>query len=338
MLSHGAPPAAIHCRHFATNPMCRPLPKTPHVSPFSAVWIGEQAQPGDAPLFADLGVVPDVKPGDRFETAYPLYGDPKARAVVHVVRCHGVAYSESTCARTHVAGLRVRVPAGAFPEGQDDHHLSIEDDAAGREIDFWGAEIPSDVPDSPLDTKAGGQCPYAGDGTGCSGSTATDIATSLGAIDPRLILAVRDDPHGTLPYAIATSLLCTSPTWVFPATYSDGDNSNDAPACAGHLGKDGRPPEGVRYFLDLSDAEVNATSNASWVKVLLRTLDREHFGGTITDTNWSGARGPAFAALRGGWEPILAETPRSPFAHGLPVTSDGIDLLKKLKFCTNGTC
>ncbi len=319
--------------------MCRPLPKKPHLSPFSAMWITEQAQPGERPVFANLGVVANVKPGDRFETAYPLYGDPKSRAVVHVVHCHGVAYSEWLCARTHVAGLRVRIPVGAFPEGNDDHHLSIEDDAAGREFDFWGAEVPSSVPGSPLDTKAGGQCPYAGDGTGCSGSTATNIATSLGAIDPQLVLAVEHDPHGTLPYAIATSLLCNSATWVFPATYSDGDTSNDTPACAGHLGKNGRPPEGVRYFLDVSDAEVNATSNAGWVKVLLRTLDREHFGGTITDTNWSGAIGPAFAALRSAWwDPILAETPRRLFTHGLPVTSDGIDLIEKLKFCTNGTC
>ncbi len=333
-----APPPAIHCRHFATNPMCRPLPGNPAVSPFSAEWSAEQGQPGTQPVFPTLAVVAAPAAGDRHDDALPLYRSGAPDDVVHVIRCHGVAWSESTCAKTHASGLRVRIPRGSFPEGDDDHHLSIDDDAAGREIDFWGASMPSDVPDSPIDTLTAGQCPYDGDGTRCSGSTATNIATSLGAIDPHLLAAVEADPHGSLPYAIATTLLCASPEWVFPADYSDGANTDGTPACRDHLARNGRPPEGVRYFLDVSDAQIDATPNPAYAKAILRTLDREHFGGTVTDTNWSGAPGPALQALRDGWAPIAREAGLPPGAHGLPLAAAGIDLARDLKFCSNGTC
>ncbi len=331
-------PPAIHCRHFATNPMCRQLPANPSVSPYSAAWAALQARPGQPPEFARLTVAfGTARPLDRDDGSLPLYADAgNAGSVAHVVRCSGLPYSAFVCRKTGVASLRIRIPRGAFPQGGDDRHLSIEDDAAKREYDFWGASMPSDVPDSPFDTKTGGQCAYDGDGTDCSGSTATGIATSLGAIDPRALVAAEADPHGTLPSAIATSALCASRTWVYPATFSDGGNTDATPACKGALGANGRPPEGTRFFLDLSDADVNATSNAPYVKVVLRTLDREHFGGTITDTNWSGAPGLAFNFLRDGWSALASERPI--FTRDLPITTNGIDLAKTLRFCTNGTC
>ncbi len=318
--------------------MCRPLPQKPNVSPYSAAWVALQAQPGRAPEFAKLQVTfGPTRPGDSYDTSYPVYSDAGiASSVVHVVRCSGVAWSAYVCGRTKMEGARVRFPRGAFPEGNQDGHLSLEDDVAKREYDFWGASMPSDVPDSPFATLAAGQCPYDGDGTDCSGSTATNIATSLGAIDPRDIVAAEADPHGTLPSAIDAAALCASRTWVYPATSSDGGNTDATPACRGALGPNGRPPEGTRFFLDLSDADVNATSNAPYVKVVLRTLDREHFGGTITDTNWSGAPGLAFGFVRDGWSALANDRPW--FQRGLPITTNGIDLTKSLRFCTNGTC
>jgi hypothetical protein len=318
--------------------MCRPLPTNPHVSPYSAAWVALQAQPGHAPEFARLAVTfGPARPGDRYDGSYPVYADAGvAGSVVHVVRCSGVSYSAFVCAKTRIEGARIRIPRDAFPEGNADRHISIEDDVAKRELDFWGASKPSDVPDSPFDTLTGGQCAFDGSGTDCSGSTATNIATSLGALDPRDIAAAESDPHGTLSSAVATDALCASPTWVYPATFSDGGNTDATPACRGALGPHGRPPEGTRFFLDLSDADVNATSNAPYVKVVLRTLDREHFGGTITDTNWPGAPGLAFGYVRDGWSALARERPW--FQRGLPITTNGIDLAKKQRFCMNGTC
>ena len=319
--------------------MCAPLPAHPVVSPFSATWVAEQAQPGTPPRFADLAIVAAPRPNDRDDQAIPLYRDAGAAgSVLHVVRCGGVDWSATTCARQHMTEASVRVPIGAFPEGGSDHHLAIEDEAAAREDDFWGAKTPNGVPNSPLDTLTAGACPFDGDGTHCSGATATDIAASLGAIDPVTVATLEADPHGALPYAIATTLLCASTAFVFPADFSDGANTDRTPACRGHLGANGRPPEGVRYFLDLSDATIDATHNPPYAKVILRTLDREHFGGTVTDTNWSGAPGPAFQFLRDGWAPIVRAAGLPPGTRGLPMTADGIDLVRDLRFCTNGTC
>jgi hypothetical protein len=284
-------------------------------------------------------VVPDAQPGERHDNSFPLYHDPGSAGVPHVVRCGGVAYSAYVCNKFHMAGATVRVPAGAFPAGDSDHHLSIEDDAGKRELDFYGASMPSSQPGSPFDVLAAGQCAYDGDGSDCSGSTATNIASSLGTIDPAIVRAVERDPHGTLPYALATSLLCASAAWVYPASFSDGFNTDRTPACRDHLAPNARPPEGVRYFLDVSDAEIDATPNAAYDKVILRTLDREHFGGTVTDTNWAGAPGPALQSSRDGWRPVFDEAGISPdTTGGLPITTDGIDLPNVFKFCSNGTC
>lgn len=317
--------------------MCRPLPAHPQVSPFSATWVAEQAQPGTQPFIPPIGVV-DARHADPNDSALPLYADPGTAGIPHTVHCGGVKWSAYVCDKYHMNGVTVRIPRGAFPEGGSDHHLSVEDDARAREFDFWGASEPSDVPGSPFDTLTAGQCPYDGDGTDCSGATATNIATSLGRIDPALLIAREHDPHGTLPYAIATVLLCAAPEWVYPATGSDGANTNATPACHDHLGRDGRPPEGVRWFLDLSDAEIDATANAPYDKVILRTLDREHYGGTVTDTNWAGAPGPVLVTLRDGWEPLYREVGAAPGSRGVPVTTLGFDLTQKMKFCTNGTC
>jgi hypothetical protein len=333
-----APPAAIHCRHFAKSPMCAPLPEHPRVSPFSAAWVAAQGQPGRPLVFSDLGLAPDAQPNERDDNSLPLYPDAGTASVAHVVHCSGAPYSAAVCERFHMAGALVRIPRDAFPAGNSDHHLSVEDDAAKRELDFYGAKLPSSEPNSPLDAIAAGQCPYDGDGSACSGSTATQIATSLGALDPALVLAAEGDPHGSLPFALATSLLCASSAWVYPANFSDGANTDATPACRGHLGRDGRPPEGVRYFLNVSDAEIDATSNLPYDKAILRTLDREHFGGTVTDTNWQGAPGPALQFLRDGWAPIFREAGVLPWVHRLPITFAGIDLPHALTFCSNGTC
>jgi hypothetical protein len=334
-----APPPALHCRHFAASPMCRPLPAKPNVSPFSAAWVETQRQPGRPFIFSGLGIEADAHPGDPHDNSFPLYRDAGASSIAHVVRCGGVAYSAYVCGKFHMAGASVRLPAGAFPAGDTDHHLAVEDDAGNRELDFYGATIPNAQPGSPFDVLTAGQCPYDGDGSDCSGSTATNIASSLGVIDPVIVRAEERDPHGSLPYALATSLLCASSAWVYPASFSDGFDTDRTPACRDHLGPNGRPPEGVRYFLDVSDAAIDATANAAYDKVILRTLDREHFGGTITDTNWAGAPGPALVSLRDGWRPIFDEAEISPDSTGgLPITTDGIDLPSVFKFCTNGTC
>ncbi len=126
---------------------------------------------------------------------------------------------------------------------------------------------------------------------------------------------------------------------MFPATYSDGSNTNGSSACSGHTYSGARPPEGTRWFIDMSDADINATNNAPYVKALLRTMDREHFGGIISDTNWSGAPGLTPQYDRGDFSFAAVEAGMPPQAYAqVPFTLNGISLRDTVKFCSNGSC
>ena len=60
-----AAPAAIvfRCARFARSVPCAPLPSAPVVSPHSAEWAAEQAQPGKPPVLADMSVTAHPRPG-----------------------------------------------------------------------------------------------------------------------------------------------------------------------------------------------------------------------------------------------------------------------------------
>ena len=179
-----------------------------------------------------------------------------------------------------------------------------------------------------------------GDGTDCSNSTATNIETSLGSIaQADFTAAAADVVHGTFGHAIAFATLCADTTFVFPATASDGANSNSYAACSANLGPHRRPPQGTRVFLDRSDREIDALDLPDYNKAWLRTLDREHYGGIITDTNWEGAPGlsPAFQRDDFAVEAKAAGIEPSPFAQ-VPIKLGSLDLNRDMRFCATGDC
>ncbi len=331
--------AALLCTHFATNPMCRALPANPSVSPRSSAWASLEFQAGrDAfgGLRLSNAATPFDDPNDGSEPLDELV--PGGPTIVQTIACDAVTWGPSLCRSTGMQGRVLAVPAGMMPEGNADHHYSYDDPNAGGEYDFWLAPRPG-APGATMHVGGAGFCAWGSDGTGCSGSTATNIATSLGGLDAALLANAEASPDGTLPYAIAVAALCADPSYVYPATSSDGANTNATPACSGSTSAGGRPPEGTRWFLDLGDADVDATPYAPYVKVILRTLDRQHYGGLIVDTNWSGAPGLSVEYHRGNYAFAAAE---ANLAYGLdlslPIATPGLDLAKHVAFCTNGTC
>ncbi len=318
--------------------MCAPLPLVKAVASNSNSWAALLFQDGRN-AFQHIEVTTD--PNDRDDGSEPLYTlDATTPSVLVTIECDVVSWSAATCAKSHMRGTTIRVPAALRAAPNSDHHASIEDTIRGGEVDFW--LFPTGEPSSRAHVGGAGFCPWSGNGTDCSGSTATNIATSLGGIDPVAVRAAENDPHGTLPYSVSVTALCADPSWVFPATYSDGSNTNGTPACAGHTGPGQRPPEGTRGFIDRSDSEIDATANAPYAKVILRTMDREHLGFTLTDTNWAG--GPGLApqyrtSSPAAWGFALREAGLgSSGTVRLPITTHGIDLRADVKFCSNGTC
>ena len=327
------------CPHFATNPLCASLPAEPRVSSSSAAWASVVMQSGRAYFPNFNGYVPAGTTSQN-DGSLPLDELPAAAPrIAQMIDCDAVPWGVYTCKGSGIQGKMIDVPAIMLPAGNSDHHYSWNDEKAQGEYDFWLAPKHGSS-DATLHLGAGGFCRWSGDGTGCSGSTATNIASSLGTVHAYALKAAEADPvHGTLGYAIATSALCADPSWVYPANYSDGANTNGSPACAGHTANGQRPPEGTRWFLALTDAQIDATDNAPYVKALLRTMDEEHYGGFVSDTNWSGAPGLTPQYDRGDFRFAAAEAGVSTGAYGsVPFTLNGIDLASSVRFCSNGSC
>jgi hypothetical protein len=326
--------------------MCHVLPASPSVSGSSGSWSAIEFASG-TDSFGSLQISNAANLyADSFEDPYPFENELLGSATIkQTVSCDKVSWAHEACAVTGMNGKVVNVPADMVPEGATDHHFSYNDHVNNGEVDFWDANGPPYNNDGgTLHVGGAGFCAWSGSGTGCSGSTATNIATALaGGIDAGLAHAAEaDSVHGHLPYALGATAVCAdvSANFDYPATASDGTNTNSSPECSNHLGSRERPPEGVRWFLAMHDADVNATKNVPFVKVLLRTMDEDHFGGTITDTNWSGtSAGLQLLFHRGNFAFAAAE---EGINYGtdvaLPITSNGINLATAVKFCTNGTC
>ena len=310
---------------FASSVFYQPLPANPAVAANSSAWAALLFQAGhsDFPPFKQLD-----------NTAYIV--NPIATTNVSLtIACNKVAWSATSCDSFN--GEKISVPATLAIQQSSDQH-AIWDTPTG-EMDGWltGTSLPAS---GTWSVGSLGFCLFSGDGTGCSNSTATNLATSLGAIDPVAVLHGEADPtHGTIGYALAASALCADTTFVYPATASDGANTNSSSACAGNTGAGQRPPEGARWFLNYTDAQINAMGFQPYMAVIYRTMDREHYGGVVTDTNWSGAPGLSVQALYGDWSFAAKEAGVSTAAGTtIPWPMGPINLAKDVEFCSTGTC
>lgn len=340
------------CPHYRSNPICRPLTRRPVVSPNSRTWADVNFQPGrnSVPAFnANTGIAGLAPFTQTRDGADPPIGHVSngSRVIPQVVVCDRADWSKHICTAQKLERATVDFPADAEPAGNSDHHYTWLDERKRGNFDCWLCARPT-IPRAEIHVGGLGFCPWdkhargdeLGDGTDCSNSTATNIETSLGSIALADFTAAAADPvHGNFGHAIAFSALCADPTFVFPATASDGANTNAFPACAAYLGPRRRPPQGTRVFLDKSDSEIDALDLPGYNKAWLRTLDREHYGGIITDTAWDGAPGlsPAYQrddfaeqAKEAGIEP-------SPFAR-IPINLGSLDLHRDMRFCRSGDC
>jgi hypothetical protein len=339
----GGTGAALLCVHFAANPMCHKLPSNPQVASQSGNWANLEFGSGRNSL-GGLQISNAPNPFlDSYDNSVPRYELPVGAATIkQTVVCNKENYSYEACQATGMNNKVIYVPADMIPQGASDHHFAYDDFANHGEQDFFLTEPPSGNGGT-MSVGGAGFCKWGTAGTGCSGSTATDIALGMGAIDATLLREAESDPeHGSLPYAVASEAVCNDvdADFVYPATSSDGDTSDSSPPCIGHTAPGQRPPEGTRWFLAMHDSDVNATANTAYVKVILRTMDEDHYGGVITDTNWGEApEGLMIPFSRGNFAFAAAE---AGIYYGtdvfLPISSNGINLTTAVKFCSNGTC
>ncbi len=337
-----SPGSESSCTHFVSNPACHALPAHPNVSPYSSAWASLEFQAGRAyiPSFnAKAGSHPFYDSADNSD---PPLDELTSRgsSVPHTIACDLASWGAWACTHYGIEGKVVNFPAGMEPSGNSDHHYSFSDDAARGEYDFWLVKQLPGGAGTTLHAGSGGFCSWSGDGTACSGSNATNIAGSLGSVsEADFARGEADAQHGSFGHAIALTALCSDPSYVYPANASDGANTNGFAACNGHTGSRQRPPEGTRLFLNLSDAQVDAMQLPAYAKTFWRTLDREHEGGFINDSGWSGGPGLSPAMRRDDFSAQAREAGVDPVPYArVPIGSGTIDFARDISFCANGSC
>jgi hypothetical protein len=191
----------------------------------------------------------------------PVYWSTASDPVVRV-SCRG-SYS---CQR----GMRVHVPAGARPEEQSDAHMTIIDQASGREYDFWRASAPQH---GEMTVSAGNSIrigPGVGTGLGAVGEAA-NLGLAGGLIRAPELLS------GRINHALATTAQCVQARDVWPAR-GHGDALCSGAGAGPHFS--------TLLQLNMSDAEIAASRAPAWERAVMRAM--RQYGVYVVDTNGPG--------------------------------------------------
>jgi hypothetical protein len=256
------PPAGTF-PYFPESDFLKPLGGNPTPSPNTAAYLAKIANADGGLSLGELQFAENAS-GIKNDYLFPIYraDNDGPSYTVHCTEPWG------TCG---VEGLSVHLLPTMEPEdygNNGDRHIGLIDVASGYEYDFWGTSWPPSG--AMLSIAWGGKCSLSTTGYDACASTATSTALSLGIIRVKdLLWAAKND--GVLPYALQSATKCSDGV-IAPFASSDG-------TCSGGM------PEGSRVYLAMHDADVNATSVCPLGKAILRTIDEDHFGMFVTDTN-----------------------------------------------------
>jgi hypothetical protein len=195
----------------------------------------------------------------------PVYWSQASDPLVTVI-CRG----HYPCQR----GMRLRVPNGAQPQNRSDGHMTVVDQAAHLEYDFWRASTPSH---GQMTVAAGSRIPIGpGMGSGLGGNAEAARLGLLGGLlrAPELLA-------GRIDHALAVSVQCVQRRDVWPAPpRGRGDLVCPHNGSGAHLGS--------LIQLNMSDAAIAATHAPAWQAAIMKAL--AHYGMYVVDTNGPGNR------------------------------------------------
>ena len=194
--------------------------------------------------------------GDSRSSDYsrPLYWS-SASDPVYTVKC--TQYG----GQCPISGLQVRIPAKARWAGGTDGHLTVVDPTVNTEWSFYAVESKPEG-GGELRVGWGRKCQLDGPGTKCGGG-----AAEFGGLAGRIRweeFALAVQRRSGLRHALFMTVKCSRPgTFVYPATKEEAKGGCDSPNA---------PEMGRRFFLDMSQAEIDALPIPEWRKVVARTL------------------------------------------------------------------
>lgn len=236
--------------YAADSPFNRRIPQNPPLAPDSAAIVHQLTSEGPpaSPMVGLAGTPEDF----GHPAYYPSRGDPVY--TLHCTRPWG---------RCPIEGDRVAIPSGARPAGGSDAHMAIVDLASGWEYDLWQAATP-DGRDGRLDLSWGGRTRIDGSGLG-SNATAAHFGLLAGIIRAPELRA------GHIDHALLMVTRCTD-GYVPPAA-GGGSHCDGTPNA---------PKAGMRFQLDMSDAEIDRLPAPRWKRTILHAL--ADYGAIIGDT------------------------------------------------------
>jgi hypothetical protein len=260
--SDAKPPGACWRPFSDRSPFNRPLPSAPAQVPNATAIAAAVAPPGTGPR---------ITIGDadtRYDYSHPVYFSSPNNPVFRV---HCTDFG-GDC---EIKGDRVRIPNLARPAAGDDGHLAVIDQTGGWEYDFWRVQS-KPRGGGRLDVAWGGRtrigtAKAAGLG---AGATAAGFALSAGIIRPAELRA------GEIDHALFMSVPCTNGRSVYPSAGGAGT------ACPPGIARHNAPAMGQRFFLEMTNAEIDALAVPAWEKTILRAMRR--YGMFVGDTGGSG--------------------------------------------------
>ena len=262
-----------------------PIASVPCLRPYTSVSIFNRRLPAQPPVAGDSGSIVSnlvangihFPGGDggfalttsnaRIAVYYSAPTDPLAR-----IHCT-FQFGPNTCTGANgydIDGRTIRVPSVAQPAPGTDKHMTIVDQAHGREYDFEHATWSPDH--HTLDVWSGAEVASdAGSGLG-SGATAADFANLAGLITAPELAA------GRIDHALSIVLPCTH-GYVYPATLANGFRCSRMPTYRepGNAG-----PLGTLLQLDMSDAQIATSGAPAWEQTIMTAM--AHYGMYVNDT------------------------------------------------------
>jgi len=254
----GTAPPACWRPYSPSSPFNRLLPASPRLAAGSADYVRRVTR---------FGPLQHLEAGDSdgagsHTTYYSKLTDP-----VYTIEC------TQSWGRCEIEGAKVRIPAGARPARNSDAHMTVVDQAAGWEYDFWQTRTPP-AGGGKLRISWGGRTRIDGDGLGSDG-----VAARFGNLAG--VIRAEEMEAGQINHALFMVVHCDNGEHVWPALKS-------ARSCAS-LGESsaGAPPIGSHFMLDLSDAQIAALDVPRWKKTVLTAM--AHYGMFVGDTGGSWA-------------------------------------------------
>lgn len=255
--SAGHWPPACWRPYGATSPFNTPIPANPRIAPESTAIV-------DYMLSSRWSLSTDHRGNFTFDASgsRPVYWSQGSDPLVKV-RCRG----GFSCR----PGMRLHIPKGAQPERGSDGHMTVVDQASGREYDFWRASRPEH---GEMTASAANWIRIgAGVGTGLGGDGEAAYLGLLGGLIRAPELAA-----GRIEHALAMVVPCVQRRDVWPSPAIGGGDS----VCAGY----GAGPHFASLLqLNMSDAEIAATHARGWQRAIMKAM--AHYGMYVVDTSGS---------------------------------------------------